>query len=188
MNDPTQLSIYQLRAVLNGVSPLVWRRFLLSSETSLADLHKILQLAFGWSGFYLYEFCIHGKTFGSNAEDPRSVCLGDFQQRPAERFRYRYNFMAFWESDLRLEATVPLYEDLDLSALCGRQASCARRGRRWRMGLPAPARPLQVAAFGSTVGARRNHAKRVQEWQSCRDRLGGARRGNRSSRSILAVS
>ena len=82
MNDPTQLSIYQLRAVLNGVSPLVWRRFLLSSETSLADLHKILQLAFGWSDFYLYEFCIHGKTFGSNAEDPRSVCLGDFQLRP----------------------------------------------------------------------------------------------------------
>ena len=53
MNDPIQCSIYQLRAVLNGVSPLVWRRFLLSSETSLADLHKILQLAFGWSDFYL---------------------------------------------------------------------------------------------------------------------------------------
>ena len=70
MNDPTQLSIYQLRAVLNGVSPLVWRRFLLSSETSLADLHKILQLSFGWSGFYLYEFCIHGKTFGSMQKTP----------------------------------------------------------------------------------------------------------------------
>src|SRR6267142_1770538 len=78
MNDPTRLSIYQLRAVLNGVSPLVWRRFLLSIETSLADLHKTLQLSSGWSGFYLYEFCIHGKSFGSNAEDPRSVCLGDF--------------------------------------------------------------------------------------------------------------
>ena len=108
MNDPTQLSIYRLRAVLNGVSPLVWRRFLLSIETSLADLHKTLQLSSGWSGFYLYEFCIHGKSFGSNAEDPRSVCLGDFQLRPAERFRYRYNFLAFWESDLRLEVTVPL--------------------------------------------------------------------------------
>ena len=58
MNDPTQLSIYQLRAFLNGVNLLVWRRFLLSSETSLADLHKILQLAFGWSDFYLYEFRI----------------------------------------------------------------------------------------------------------------------------------
>ena len=112
MNDPTRFSIYQLRAVLNGVSPLVWRRFLLSSETSLADLHKMLQLAFGWSDFYLYEFCIHGETFGSNAEDPRLVCLGDFQLRPSERFLYRYNFLAFWEFDLRLEATVLLHEEL----------------------------------------------------------------------------
>ena len=53
MNDPTRFSIYQLRTVLNGVSPLVWRRFLLLSETSLADLHEILQLAFGWTGFYV---------------------------------------------------------------------------------------------------------------------------------------
>jgi hypothetical protein len=98
MNDPTQLSIYQLRAVLNGVSPLVWHRFLLSGETSLADLHKTYSCP--RSGFYLYKFRIHGKTFNSNAEDPRSVCLGDFQLRPAERFRYRYNFPVFWESDL----------------------------------------------------------------------------------------
>ena len=112
MSEPTLCSIYRLRVVLNGVSPLVWRRFLLFSETSQADLHKILQLAFGWSEFYLYEFCVHGKTFGSNAEDPRSACLGDFRLRPTERFRYRYNFLAFWESDLRLEATVPIHEDL----------------------------------------------------------------------------
>ena len=54
MNDPTRFSICQLRAVLNGVSPLVWRRFLLSRETRLADLHEILQLAFSWSGYYSY--------------------------------------------------------------------------------------------------------------------------------------
>jgi hypothetical protein len=46
------------------------------------------------------------ENIGSNAEDPRSVCLGDFQLRPVERFRYRYNFLVFWKSDLRLEATV----------------------------------------------------------------------------------
>src|SRR5260370_23397400 len=53
MSEPTLCSIYRLRVVLNGVSPLVWRRLLVSSETNLADLHEILQLAFGWSGFYL---------------------------------------------------------------------------------------------------------------------------------------
>jgi hypothetical protein len=103
MSDPTLCSIYRLRVVLNGVSPLVWRRFLVSSKTNLADLHEILQLAFGWSGFYLYEFRIHWRTFG----DARSVCLADFQLHPGERFRYRYNFFVFWECDLRLEAILP---------------------------------------------------------------------------------
>jgi hypothetical protein len=72
----------------NGVSPLVWRRLLVSSKTNLTDLHEILRLAFGWSGFYLYAFRIHGRTFG----DARSACLADFQLHPGERFRYRYNF------------------------------------------------------------------------------------------------
>ena len=86
---------------------MVWRRFLVSNKTNLADLHEILQVAFGWSGFYRYEFLIHGKTFGCNAGDARSVCLADFQLHPSERFRYRYNFFVFWECDLRLEAILP---------------------------------------------------------------------------------
>ena len=82
---------------------MVWRGFLVSSKTNLADLHEILQVAFGWSGFYRYEFLIHGKTFGCNA----GVCLADCQLHPSERFRYRYNFFVFWECDLRLEAIIP---------------------------------------------------------------------------------
>ena len=42
-------AIYQLRVVLCGVSPLVWRRLLVLKETSLAELHGILQTAFDWS-------------------------------------------------------------------------------------------------------------------------------------------
>jgi hypothetical protein len=38
------LSIYQLRVVLRGISPLIWRRVLVPSETTLAHLHTILQI------------------------------------------------------------------------------------------------------------------------------------------------
>ena len=44
------IAIYQLRVVLRGVSPPIWRRLLVVSETSLGELHEILQSAFGWSG------------------------------------------------------------------------------------------------------------------------------------------
>jgi hypothetical protein len=41
--------VYQLRIVLRGISPLIWRRMLVRSDSTVADLHAILQTAFGWS-------------------------------------------------------------------------------------------------------------------------------------------
>src|ERR1700730_6615422 len=120
MSEPTLCSIYRLRVVLNGVSPLVWCRLLVSSETNLADLHDILQLAFGWSGLYLYEFRIHGRTFG----EERSVCLADLQLHPGERFRYGYNFFVFWECDVRLEAILPHQGELTHPRCLILQAPC----------------------------------------------------------------
>src|SRR5271157_4672253 len=46
-------AIYQLRVALRGVSPLKWRRLFVVSETSLAELHDVLQTAFDWSGEHL---------------------------------------------------------------------------------------------------------------------------------------
>src|SRR5258707_9506863 len=58
MSEPSVSSpaIYQLRVVRCGVSPLVWRRLLVASETSLGELHEILQNAFDWSGEHLHRF------------------------------------------------------------------------------------------------------------------------------------
>ena len=43
--------VYQLRVVLRGVSPLIWRRLLVRSDSTIADLHATLQIALGWSVF-----------------------------------------------------------------------------------------------------------------------------------------
>ena len=40
--------VLQLRAVLRSISPLIWRRLLVRGDTSVARLHQILQIAFGW--------------------------------------------------------------------------------------------------------------------------------------------
>src|SRR5580704_691435 len=60
MPEPSvsSIAIYQLRVVLCGVSPLVWRRLLVVITTSIAELHEILQSAFGWSGEHLHRFLI----------------------------------------------------------------------------------------------------------------------------------
>src|SRR5216684_4435005 len=56
--------VYQLRVVLRGVSPLIWRRLLLRGDSSIADLHATLQLALGWSDQHLNRFVVHGREYG----------------------------------------------------------------------------------------------------------------------------
>src|SRR5207249_1732942 len=48
--------VYQLRIVLRGVSPLIWRRLLVRSDSTIADLHATFQLALGWSDEHLNRF------------------------------------------------------------------------------------------------------------------------------------
>src|ERR1700693_63094 len=80
------IAIYQLRVVLRGVSPLVWRRLLVVSETSLGALHEILRRALGRSGEHLHRFLIHGAAYGIPhvggivfREDARGVPLSRFR-------------------------------------------------------------------------------------------------------------
>lgn len=106
--------LYQLRVVLCGVSPLVWRRLLISTQTSIAELHEILQLAFDWSGERLHRFRIHGRDYGTTKlggicfdDDARQIPLSRFRLHCGERFRYEYDFTANWKLDIRLEKLLP---------------------------------------------------------------------------------
>jgi hypothetical protein len=116
MADPSvsPIAIYQLRVLLCGVSPLVWRRLLVISETSLAELHEILRTAFDWSGEHVHRFLIYGVAYGVPClggmffrEDARRVPLSRFRLHCGERFRYEYDFTADWKLDIRLERVLP---------------------------------------------------------------------------------
>ena len=107
-------TVYQLRVVLAGISPLVWRRLLVPAETSVAGLHEILQTAFGWSDEHLHRFTIHAVEYGlwrpgsaGFSRDARQVRLDSFGLRRGERFTYEYNFTAGWRHDIRVEEVLP---------------------------------------------------------------------------------
>jgi hypothetical protein len=128
MPEPSvsSLAIYQLRVVLHGVSPLVWRRQLEASDTRLAKLHEILQHALDWSGEHLDRFLIHGAAYGVPClggivfrEDARRVSLSRFRLHCGERFRYEYDFTADWKLDLRLERILPFDPDRALPSCIG---------------------------------------------------------------------
>jgi hypothetical protein len=112
-DQPTMTALpvmYQFRVVLRGIRPLIWRRLLVRSDSTIADLHSTLQLAMGWTDTHLHCFHLHGKDYGVGhsggmrfADDPHGVRLADFQFRVRARFRYEYDFHAAWQHDLRVE-------------------------------------------------------------------------------------
>jgi hypothetical protein len=113
-----EVTVYQLRIYLRKISPLIWRRLLVRSDSSVADLHYALQIVMNWTDFYLHQFRIRGKRYGvgrlegpwfqDRAEDVR---LDRFQFRPRERFLYEYNFFDQWEHEIRVEKILPLDPD-----------------------------------------------------------------------------
>lgn len=98
---PRFLSVFRLRVVLRGVSPLIWRRLLVRSDTTLAELHTILQVAFGWDDVHLHRFKVHGREY--DYLDGNRVRIGDLGLRATERFVYDYDFGDLWRHDLRVE-------------------------------------------------------------------------------------
>jgi hypothetical protein len=112
--EPAALEIYQLRAVLRGISPMIWRRLQVHNDSTIADLHAVLQIAFAWEDAHLHRFSIRGRDYGLGrdggidfATDARRVRLCDLKLRRLERFVYEYDFGDSWVHDVRLEAVLP---------------------------------------------------------------------------------
>jgi hypothetical protein len=104
----------QLHIWLSSISPMIWRRVLVRSHTTIADLHVIIQILFGWSDEHLHQFIIHGKRYGVPhlggmffRDHARSIPLSHFQFRDKERFAYEYDFGDFWQHVVRVEKKLP---------------------------------------------------------------------------------
>lgn len=89
---------------------MVWRRLLVRSDSTIADLHYTIQIAIGWSDVHLNRFHIHGQDFGVYhdggicfSDNPEKVLLSAFGFRTRERFLYEYDFGDEWLHEVRIE-------------------------------------------------------------------------------------
>jgi hypothetical protein len=143
--DASERGILHLRAVLRGISPLIWRRLLVPSDTSIALLHEVLQAAFDWEDMHLHRFEIRGSEYGLSREggiffetDARKVRIGDLKLRRMERFTYEYDFGDSWIHDVRIEATLPIdparrYPACIAGNCSRRRRTAADRAPSWRI-------------------------------------------------------
>ncbi|RZL87807.1 MAG: hypothetical protein EOP82_24960 [Variovorax sp.] len=64
--------------------PLIWRRLIVCRDTNIAQLHHILQVAFGWEDLHLHRFEIRGREYDVFRDgglhfstDARPASIGD---------------------------------------------------------------------------------------------------------------
>ena len=121
---------YQLKVVLSGAKPSIWRRLQVPGNANLGWLHAVLQVAMGWTNSHLHHFL----TRDARYSDPRFDEDMDFdvkpnrdetratlaQVAPAEgaRLRYEYDFGDSWEHKITVEKILPPDPATATSAVC----------------------------------------------------------------------
>jgi len=108
---PVQKTVYQLKVILAGNSPMIWRRIQVPGKTRLPALHLILQAAMGWYNCHLHSFSIQGVDYSEpdpglddlDYEDETKVRLNQIASRAGIRFGYMYDFGDGWEHDILVE-------------------------------------------------------------------------------------
>ncbi|WP_199752735.1 plasmid pRiA4b ORF-3 family protein [Actinoplanes sp. ATCC 53533] len=100
--------IYQIKVSLRGAQPPIWRRLELPADTGLSELHRIIQVAFGWEECHLHVFETAYGMFGvadpeldHRAEGP--VTLEQVAPGVGDRLQYTYDFGDDWTHEIVVE-------------------------------------------------------------------------------------
>ena len=106
--------VYQIKVSLKGSKPPIWRRIQVTGETTLAQLHRILQRVMGWESYHLYRFVVGGIEYGDpgmleemEGEDARRVTLATLVRGEQDTFLYKYDFGDSWDHELLIEKVLP---------------------------------------------------------------------------------
>lgn len=101
----------RLKIVLRGSEPPIWRRVRVPVDATLEKLHKVVQVAMGWTECHLHQFIIRGKCYGEPDSDYAEKTMLDharYKLGPlvtvGTKFDYEYDFGDGWEHEIEVEA------------------------------------------------------------------------------------
>lgn len=109
---------YEFEVSLQELVPRIWRRFLLRTTGTFAQLHQAIQQSFGWEECHLWEFRLptyHGRSiaglpggeeYDRPTPDAKTVKLNTYftGKRVVEWCEYVYDFGDDWTHDVKLIA------------------------------------------------------------------------------------
>jgi hypothetical protein len=62
--DAVLSTAYQLKITLLDTRPAIWRRVLVGANSTLDEVHDVIQAAFGWWNYHLHEFDVGRVRYG----------------------------------------------------------------------------------------------------------------------------
>ena len=68
-------SNFQIRVALMDSEPLIWRRVQLSGETTLEELHHVIQVVMDWENYHMHRFVASDRVYGVDEDfmpDPQT--------------------------------------------------------------------------------------------------------------------
>ncbi len=128
---------YRVRVDLKETDPPTWRRLEITSDLNLAEVHDILQVAFGWTDSHLHGFAAGPEFYSAEAE--RYLCPFDEEEgehegvpeaqvrldevlaKAGDTLSYAYDYGDGWEHLMTLEAALPRPDDAPRAVCTGGQ-------------------------------------------------------------------
>ncbi len=163
---------FEFEVSLRWIKPRIWRRFLLPTTATFADLHRAIQDAFGWEDCHLFSFGTPGRRseeiagipddsgFGGDTPDARRVGLSGYfaEDHGAKKCDYTYDFGDSWDHEVKLRKVVTEEASFARRLLAGARA-CPPEDSG---GVPGYERMVQFATTG--VDPYGDDAVDLSEW------------------------
>jgi len=119
---------YQLKVVLLGTKPVIWRRIQVPGDAKLSWLHPVLQLAMGWTNSHLHHFLTTEARYcdprydtdmaDEGDRDETKALLAEVAPEEGVEFGYEYDFGDSWQHQITVEKILPAVARATETAIC----------------------------------------------------------------------
>lgn len=106
--------VYQVKVTLKDSKPPIWRRVLVTGDTTLYAFHRIVQTVMGWTDSYRHLFIVDRVFYGKpdpeyhfEVNDEKDFTLSQIVSDDRGRLIYEYDFEDCWQHEIVIEDVSP---------------------------------------------------------------------------------
>lgn len=106
--------LFTLHISIDEIEPLIWRRLIVDSSTTLFEVHNYIQLIFAnWKNYHLYLFIKGGIDFGDprlwtdeDVIDVKKIQICNLLKAEGQVVKYQYDPGDNWQLTIKLESVL----------------------------------------------------------------------------------